>query len=286
MRDIDLGWEGDRNTKRALELVQLQGGDYLPVNVLFPDYFCYTTSSRFLNHHTVLRGKYYLKVGYAGLKDRAQERSINQFDRSINLSRIVRDDESRCPAGLGLLTLAFDISNEKGTWRSIEQDIPKIVQHVAQATGSDIHVIFDGWTLPHTPSSRDMRRVTEERRLAESIENRLEHSATKVDHLVGANPRDKLENLAGVDAFVSRYGTGSMFVSRILGRPGVVHHSGLANYEDIHMQGGEVTTVLGRPAYDSSNIKVHSIPYDVHWRDVASALVTLLRNKWKTQTVD
>lgn len=276
MRDIDLGWEGDHNTRRALELVQLQGGDYMPVNGLFPDYLCYTTSSRFLNHHTTSRGKYYFKVGYAGLRNSPQERSIEQFDRSIAFSRFVRTLDDQRGGERGSLTLAFDISTEKGTWKSMEQDIPKIVQHIAESKRSQVHVIFDGWTLPYTPSSRDMRRVKEERRLALSIARRFENVVTRVDYLVGAHPRDKLESLAGVDAFVSRYGTGSMFVSRILRRPGVVHHSGLANYDEVHMQGGDVRVLLGAPASRSGATKVHSIPYDLYWRDVASALLTVL----------
>lgn len=276
MWEIDSEWTGEGEIRRTLEMVQLQGGDYLPANVLFPEYICYTASSQASNYYTEMRGKYHLKVGYAGLRDEDQEGNIKKFDRLLRHSRFVRPRENLSLAERKTTTIAFDISNEKGTWKSIEEDIPKIIEVVTGTSDTSVHVLFDGWTLPHTPSPRDLRRVKEERRLAQAIEGRLAGAVDQVTHLVGAHPRDKIELLAGVDAFVSRYGTGSMFASRILRRPGVVHHSGLANYEDVHIQGDEVVPIVGKPVNASKDVKAHSVSYDVDWRDVAAALQSLL----------
>ncbi|MGJ9425480.1 hypothetical protein ACHABX_06500 [Nesterenkonia halotolerans] len=277
MADVDTTWNGTEKDKNAVELVQLQGGDYLPVNVLYPAYLCYTASSSYLNHRTKLRRKYYFKVGYFGLKGDVQEASINRFDRSILESRFTHERVRLPDEKVRPLTLSFDISNEKGTWRSMPQDVPQIVRLVSKQLDSEIHVVFDGWTLPHTPSMRDLRRVREERSLAGSIRRRLQGIAAGVDSLVGASPRDKIERLYEVDAFVARYGTGSMFVSRMLRRPGVAHHSGLANYEDIHLQGPRVTVLRGRPTEHEEDSKAHFVPYDMDWESVANELVAILR---------
>ncbi len=53
--DIDASWEKENEHKRAVDLIQLQGGDYLPLNVLYPDYTSYTSNAEYLNHSAQLQ---------------------------------------------------------------------------------------------------------------------------------------------------------------------------------------------------------------------------------------
>ncbi|WP_258934911.1 hypothetical protein [Nesterenkonia pannonica] len=224
-----------------------------------------------------MRDQYYFKVGYFGLHDEAHEASIERFDEFVLSSRILRHDVQESPSRAGTLTLAVDVSDEKGTWTTLERDLPRVVRRLGEQLEREVEVLLDGWTLPHTPGTRDLRRVREEKKVADALRERLQEVAARVELLVGASPRDKIQRLAGADVFLSRYGTGSMFVSRMLRRPGVVHHSGLANYEDIHIQGPKVEVLVGEPDAKEPGKRVHTVSYDLSWEDVVERLLAVLR---------
>ncbi len=68
-----------------------------------------------------------------------------------------------------------------------------------------------------------------------------------------------------------------MLASRILELPGVVHHSGLGRYEEIHMQGPNVATMVGEPKHETVREKeANNVPYDLDWERVTELLLNIL----------
>jgi len=85
-------------------------------------------------------------------------------------------------------------------------------------------VVFDGWTLPITPSPASANEVEKDRQVVNKIAEKI---STKIKFVstVGDTSLTKLAVGNNVDFFISNFATGSMHVSRILGKPGFGHLS-------------------------------------------------------------
>lgn len=86
-------------------------------------------------------------------------------------------------------------------------------------------VVIDGWTLPFTPSEYSIREVDKDLQVAAQIIELLD-PAIKHVLVIGENSNTKIFVGNKVDFFISNFATGSMHISRILGKPGFCHLSG------------------------------------------------------------
>ncbi|MGJ9425472.1 hypothetical protein ACHABX_06460 [Nesterenkonia halotolerans] len=259
---------------RSIEIVQLNGGEYFPLRRILPKHDTYSASSQFLNHFSEVSKCFYVKLGYSGYPDSKIDKSLRRFDRklikSLDQPNLLAESVDE------RLVLAFDISTERGTWSSLEEDIPRIVEAVGHAQQRSVQVYLDGWTLPLSPETKDVKRMKKEVQLGQRISNSFP-SSVEVDILVGAPPIFKLRALAGVDAFVARSGTGSMLVSRVLNRPGLVHGNGLSDYDQIHKQGDRVQLLQGdSAAHDEEGRSRRAVSYDLDWKEIVERLNGIL----------
>lgn len=86
-------------------------------------------------------------------------------------------------------------------------------------------VVIDGWTLPFTPLKTSLKEVNKDIQVAEKIINAL-NPAIKPILLIGENSNTKIFVGNKVDFFICNFATGSLHISRILGKPGFCHLSG------------------------------------------------------------
>ncbi|MBB3667605.1 hypothetical protein [Garicola koreensis] len=263
----------DKEGSAPAEIVQLHGGEYFPLERLVSNRTIYSTNSAYLNHVTGLLGTFYVKLGYSGYPESDLDGILERFDERVrgSLSSLPKSRREK-----NTTSLAFDISTARGTWATLDEDIPKVVNAVAEVRGGPVRVYLDGWTLSLTPNDLDLRHMNGELQLAQQMAAAMQDTVD-VTVLVGASPVIKLEAFSALDAFVTRSGTGSMLVSRVLNKPGIVHGSGLSDYEEIHKQGDDVEFMFGDSSrHKAENESLRKISYDLDWKDVADRLIRLL----------
>ncbi|MDO9106921.1 MAG: hypothetical protein Q7U57_18415 [Methylovulum sp.] len=85
-------------------------------------------------------------------------------------------------------------------------------------------VVFDGWTLPLTPSEGSISEAEKDLQVANKIVKKVS-PRFKFVSVVGEPSHIKLAVGNTADFFISNYATGSMHISRMLGKPGFCHLS-------------------------------------------------------------
>lgn len=268
----------DTWSSRKPEVVQLQGGDYMPLNPFFPESAVYAVSSGFLNTSNRTDNTFFVKMGYSGMwdKDKAQTDAIDLLDdelRRMALSNApgVAEMPERRP---GIL---FDISEAKGTWETLKEDIPVIVKEVMDRVGSEVVVYLDGWTLAATANSKAVGQARDEARTSSAIAASLPQGA-HAHSLVGASPSVKMKHMQYVDAAVCRYSTGSMIPSRVMRKPGIVHHSGKASiFKKLHFHGPGMHELVGEPLADKTQMRDQNIPYSLDAGKIVKILGEVLQ---------
>jgi hypothetical protein len=89
---------------------------------------------------------------------------------------------------------------------------------------SSLGIVFDGWTMPITPSSNDQKQAGTDQQIVTKIVSQL-NPKIKFVSVVGETSHTKLNVGNKIDFFICNFSTGSMHVSRLLGKPGFGHLS-------------------------------------------------------------
>ena len=87
-------------------------------------------------------------------------------------------------------------------------------------------VVFDGWTLPFTPSSKSVIEAEKDRQLSKKIIKRLDANIKSVS-IIGENSHTKVVIGNKTNFFITNFATGSLHISRLLHKPGFCHLSSL-----------------------------------------------------------
>lgn len=260
-----------------IELVQHEGGDYMPLSALFPHMATYTASSSSLNWTSKVADTFYVKMGYSGMwdKDEAQVEAIGLLDAELR-DMFLAEKPSPNQLATRPFGILFDVSDAKGTWETIAKDIPVIVGQVMERLGSGVNVYLDGWTLSATPTKKELKRAKEEATFASSIAKSLPQGA-EARSIVGASPYLKMQFMDRVDVAVCRYSTGSLIPSRIMHKPGIVHHSGKAGiFRKLHFHGPGMHELRGKPVDADEGIRDQDISYSLDAARVAKILGDIL----------
>lgn len=263
-----------------VELVQHQGGDYMPLSTLFPHMATYTASSSALNWTSKVAGTFYVKMGYSGMwdKDEAQVAAIGLLDAELR-EMFLAEGASADQTFKRQFGVLFDVSDAKGTWETIAEDIPTIVGQLMERLGTGVNVYLDGWTLSATPSKKELKRAKEEATFASSIAKSLPQGAESRS-IVGASPYLKMQFMDRVDVAVCRYSTGSLVPSRIMHKPGIVHHSGKAGiFRKLHFHGPGVQEMLGDSIGADEGIRDQDISYSLDAGRIAKILGDILTSR-------
>jgi len=116
------------------------------------------------------------------------------------------------------------VEGQKRCWLEQVEGYAFILNQLAQRYPR-LGVVFDGWTMPCTPSSQSLEEANKDRDVANRIVSSLNASIAHVS-VIGATTATKLVVGSKVDFFIGNFATGSMHISRMLGKPGFCHLSG------------------------------------------------------------
>ncbi len=86
----------------------------------------------------------------------------------------------------------------------------------------NLGVVIDGWTLPFTPSEKSLLEADKDRAITDTLIQKLKKTI-KSTVVVGETSNTKLFVGYRVDFFICNYATGSLYVSRMLEKPGFCH---------------------------------------------------------------
>lgn len=115
------------------------------------------------------------------------------------------------------------VEGQKRCWLEQVEGYAYMVNELAKRF-PNLGVVFDGWTLPFTPSEKSISEVKKDQRIAHRIIKKLNTGIKQVS-VIGENSNTKIFVAHTIDFFICNFATGSLYVSRILHKPGFCHLS-------------------------------------------------------------
>lgn len=263
-----------------LAIVSLKGGDWLSLETVENRAPVFPLDSTALNEWAMTRGEFFVHLGYSGLLAGSKEAAVDDVDAVIKCRypRYVLPEFTK-----DALTISFEISREKGWWLDQNDAIPELLSWLGGEINGPIRCLLDGYTFPGIPKESHFQRMQDEVKYAGEIMAKSPEGVV-FELLTGKTSDYKIRRYAGVDLFVSRVGTGTLYPSRLYDVPGVVHHGGLTlEYFNIHKLGAKAVSVQGKTVLEDARGSEfrgnHYVPYQLDWRIVRDELANLLPSK-------
>lgn len=113
------------------------------------------------------------------------------------------------------------IEGQKRCWLEQVEGYAFILNRLAKKYPR-LGVVIDGWTMPFTPSEKSLVQVENDRLVAGKILKLLDGDVKWVS-LIGETSNTKIFVGAKVDFFICNFSSGSLHISRLLGKPGFCH---------------------------------------------------------------
>jgi hypothetical protein len=108
-------------------------------------------------------------------------------------------------------------------WTEQIEGLAKILNEL-HAKFPKLGVVIDGWTSPLTRSKECEREVARDLELARALMLKIE-TGIQTLVLIGSTGEEKLAVASRINFFIANYTTGSIYVSRFAGKPGLCHCS-------------------------------------------------------------
>lgn len=116
------------------------------------------------------------------------------------------------------------VEGQKRCWLEQVDGYAYILNQLARRY-PNMGVVIDGWTAPFSPSQHAATESAKDRVLGQKIAHKLPGDIPYL-LLMGENSNTKLTIGNNADFFITNFATGSMHISRLLGKPGFCHLSG------------------------------------------------------------
>lgn len=120
------------------------------------------------------------------------------------------------------------IEGQKRCWLEQIEGYAYIINQLA-GQYPDLGVIFDGWTMPFTPSDSSILEVEKDSQVVDKILKLVNRNINHVS-VVGETSNTKLVVGKAADFFICNLSTGSLHISRLLAKPGFCHLSARFSY--------------------------------------------------------
>ena len=210
------------------QLIQREDHDFYDLAPIFPAW-PHVRCSRQQLVTASSQGTWFLHLGDNPHHRAARQRHYDVIDARLMAHAQAHPDAA---AQACLTTLAdahpviwVGLEGQKRCWLEQIEGLARLLNRLA-ARHPRLGVVIDGWTLPQTPSARNVAEAQTDEVLAQQLQDRLQVGpGVRCVRLVGAHSATKLSVAARVDFFVANFAGGSLHVSRLARRPGVAHLS-------------------------------------------------------------
>ncbi|MDD5273390.1 MAG: hypothetical protein PHU14_11795, partial [Methylovulum sp.] len=115
------------------------------------------------------------------------------------------------------------VEGQKRSWLEQVEGYAYILNQLASRYPT-LAVIFDGWTMPLTPSAASLHEAEKDHKVVRDILALVKPTIRYVS-VVGETSNTKLVVGHFADFFISNFSTGSLHISRLLAKPGFCHLS-------------------------------------------------------------
>jgi len=116
------------------------------------------------------------------------------------------------------------VEGQKRSWLEQVEGYAYMLNQLAKKY-PNLGVVIDGWTLPYTPSEASIKEAGKDLLVEGKILKRL-NPVIKHVSVIGENSNTKIFVGNKIDFFICNFATGSIHVSKMLGKPGFCHLSG------------------------------------------------------------
>lgn len=216
----------DNVLQKIGKLISLPGCNYIEIENLFPE----AKNKEVILSHPQLRRllqekKFLCQLGFKFINSDHQAIStINKLDKLLRNTHKPKDS-STLDNQLNLKkffpVIWFGIMNQKRCW--IEQ-IPaaaNILNEIKKSFPS-LAVVFDGWTMPLSPTDLDKQEIKKDHKTIEEITKKLDQEILAIN-IAGQSAAKKIQIAANIDCYIGNGAAGILFVDRIADRLGIGH---------------------------------------------------------------
>lgn len=193
-----------------------------------------------LNEKLYAQGSYLLKLGIyfnRGARKPGLVSMIVNLDERL-LSHASEKYKLLPPAGIERLggcspLLWIGVTGQKRSWLEQIDGYVDIINSLA-IKHNDIGIVFDGWTSSLESSVLDQQESDADESIVSAIRNRIDSRVPSIS-LVGKSLLEKVYVASRINLFIANGLTGSLYVSRVCRKPGVVHMSA-DTYDAVQLQ--------------------------------------------------
>ena len=206
-------------------VIQRENHDFLDLSQFFSELQCQVLAS---NQIDALGLQEHLFFVHAGAQGHVRQRADFQAaDRALVATA---SNQTNVAVKNKLATVAacypivwLGVEGQKRCWLEQVEGYAHILNNLAQ-TYPNVGVIFDGWTMPCSPSEQSLREADKDREVMAKITALLNPNIRHIA-AIGETSQHKLALGAAADFFICNFATGSLHISRFLRKPGFCHLS-------------------------------------------------------------
>jgi hypothetical protein len=175
------------------------------------------------------------------------------------------------------LNLWIGITSQKRKWVEQVEGISKLIELISKK-GMPLHIYFDGWTSPMTPSSSDQINIDSDLGVVDEIIKRTKNAQFTHTSIIGFNPKDKIKAAMNSDLYIANYASGSIFVSRFAGLRGLSHlNNNMERSHHVHYQNQEIDKSLVTDIKEDGK-NGHHVSYSIKVNDFISEFENFFNN--------
>lgn len=210
--------------KLNLKLVYTYSGDFASLGKIFSlKHKEVIKTYKSINSEAFNKKGFFLRIATNSLQS---AKELAKFDKKLDAySRKVFDySDTNYKDILTCYPLIwFGVTSQKRSWLEQIDGIANIINKLNE-NFPNLGVVFDGWTSPLTPTPLDKQQTQLDQEIINQIKEKIPITIKTVS-LVGETSLVKLTYARIIDSYVVNSTTGSIYVSKMLKKPGVGHGS-------------------------------------------------------------
>ena len=208
-------------------IIMRKGNDYNDLGFLFGEPTPQIMASADIDNMALNTHNWFVFVG-TGRHLRSNTACYDLADNFL-VNKVIANPTNHALAKLSALQNCYPIvwigvEGQKRCWLEQVDGYAHIINQLAQRY-PQLGVVIDGWTIPFSESKQAVKEAEKDRRLALKIVKKFKQ-ALPYTLLMGENSNTKITVGKQIDFFIANFASGSLHVSRLLGKPGFCHLSG------------------------------------------------------------
>lgn len=275
-----------------LPMYQLHAGDFVHFSEIYGEaYFSRAglVSFQEINQMAIEQGKLFIKLGaFHRHHDKKATALLNRFDDFLQSAakRWAEREQSSLLALLqvykeqGYFVVWHGIATEKRRWLDQVEAIILLVEQL-QTRGEKVCLVLDGWTIPESHRGKTFAQIQLDIEVVDVIKAQLPRDVPCLS-VVGETALCKTAVAMMLDFHVSNGATGSLYVSRVAKKTGVLHLGNVTKVmtqNTLHYNSFFVPESLVVDAPSDAQARIDYVSYSISPQDFVLFALQVLDDK-------